>query len=110
MKVLLDTFTYRTSKFIQRNKLGAAAAAFILLTLVAGIIATAWEAHKARVQSARAEQRFNEGVPRTAMGLASPPPFRYDPEAAALSFPIRSETELVLDLGRPAGAASWRRR
>ena len=54
------TFSYRASKFVQRNKLGVAAAAIILLTLVGGIIATAWEAHKARVQSARAERRFND--------------------------------------------------
>ncbi len=54
------TPSYRTAKFIQRNKIGVAAAAIILLTLVGGIIGTAWQAHKARVQSAIAERRFNE--------------------------------------------------
>jgi serine/threonine protein kinase len=55
-----DTLSYRTSKFVQRNKIGVAAAAIILLTLVGGIITTAWQAHVARVQSARADQRFNQ--------------------------------------------------
>jgi serine/threonine protein kinase/tetratricopeptide (TPR) repeat protein len=54
------TVSYRASKFVQRNKIGVAAAAIILLTLIGGIIATAWEAHKTRVQSARAERRFND--------------------------------------------------
>ena len=55
-----DTVSYRTSKFVQRNKLGVAAAAVILLTLIGGIIGTVWQAHKARVESTRAQQRFNE--------------------------------------------------
>jgi len=54
------TFSYRTSKLIQRNKIGVAAAAIILLTLVGGIITTAWQAHRARIESVKAQQRFNE--------------------------------------------------
>jgi non-specific serine/threonine protein kinase/serine/threonine-protein kinase len=54
------TLSYRASKFVQRNKIGVAAAVVILLTLLGGIIATGWEARKARIESARAEQRFNE--------------------------------------------------
>lgn len=48
-----DTFSYRTSKFIRRNKIAVAAAALILLTLSGGIIATTVEAR-------RATRRFNE--------------------------------------------------
>jgi non-specific serine/threonine protein kinase/serine/threonine-protein kinase len=55
-----DTLKYRASKFVSRNRVAAAAAAVIFVTLVGGIIATAWEAHAARVERARAEQRFNE--------------------------------------------------
>jgi non-specific serine/threonine protein kinase/serine/threonine-protein kinase len=55
-----DTFTYRASKFVRRNKLAVAAAAIVSLTLVGGIIATAWEARVARAERARAEQRFND--------------------------------------------------
>ncbi len=55
-----DTFSYRTSKFIQRNKIGVAAAAIILLVLLGGITATTWQARVARAQRARAERRFND--------------------------------------------------
>jgi len=55
-----DTFTYRAGKFIRRRKLAVATAALILVTLVVGIIATAWQARVARVERARAERRFNE--------------------------------------------------
>jgi serine/threonine protein kinase len=48
-----DTFDYRTSKFIRRNRLGVAAAAVVILVLLAGILATRWEAR-------RAERRFND--------------------------------------------------
>jgi eukaryotic-like serine/threonine-protein kinase len=48
-----DTFNYRASKFIRRNKVGVAAAALIILSLIGGIIATGWEAH-------RANRRFND--------------------------------------------------
>ncbi|HYW73465.1 MAG TPA: protein kinase, partial [Pyrinomonadaceae bacterium] len=55
-----DTLTYRGSKFIQRHKMTAAAAAAVVLVLILGGAATAWEAHRARVQRAIAEQRFDE--------------------------------------------------
>jgi non-specific serine/threonine protein kinase/serine/threonine-protein kinase len=48
-----DTFSYRASKFVQRNKIVVAAAALIVLTLIGGIIGTAWEAR-------RANRRFND--------------------------------------------------
>ena len=56
------------------------------------------------------EEAVGEDVPRTAMGLAAPPPFAYDPAKPALSFPVRTGTDLVLDLSVPAEAATWRRR
>ena len=48
-----DTFSYRASKFIKRNKLGVAAALLIVSTLSAGIIATT-------IQGRRANRRFND--------------------------------------------------
>jgi serine/threonine protein kinase/DNA-binding SARP family transcriptional activator len=47
------TFNYRASKFIKRNKVAVAAATLILLSLVAGILATTFEAR-------RANRRFND--------------------------------------------------
>lgn len=48
-----DTFGYRASKFVRRNKLGVTAAATVLATLVGGIIATNRAAR-------RADRRFQE--------------------------------------------------
>jgi serine/threonine protein kinase len=50
-----DTFRYRASKFVRRNRLGVAAAAIVLLSLVGGIVATAWQARAARQEKAKAE-------------------------------------------------------
>lgn len=55
-----DTLSYRSAKFIRRHRAGVAAAAIVLLTLVGGIIATAWQARVARAERARAERRFND--------------------------------------------------
>jgi len=62
-----DAFGYRAVRFVQRNKAATAAAALVALSLVAGIVATSWQAQKAQEQAAiakaakaRAEQRFNE--------------------------------------------------
>ena len=55
-----DTFPYRAGKFIRRRKFAVAAAALIVVTLLVGIIATAWQARVARAERARAERRFND--------------------------------------------------
>ena len=55
-----DTFTYRAGKFIRRRKFAVAAAALIVVTLLVGIIATAWQARVARAERARAEKRFDD--------------------------------------------------
>jgi tetratricopeptide (TPR) repeat protein/tRNA A-37 threonylcarbamoyl transferase component Bud32 len=54
------TLGYRSAKFVRRNKVGVAAAAIVLLTLIGGIIATTWQARLARTEKARAERRFQE--------------------------------------------------
>jgi serine/threonine protein kinase len=55
-----DTFAYRGGKFIRRHKVGAAAAALLLLTLIGGLIGIAWQARVAEFERAKAERRFNE--------------------------------------------------
>jgi eukaryotic-like serine/threonine-protein kinase len=55
-----DTIRYRTAKFIKRHRIGVAAAVLLAATLVGGIVATSWQAHIARQQRHRAEQRFND--------------------------------------------------
>ncbi|HEX8246766.1 MAG TPA: serine/threonine-protein kinase [Pyrinomonadaceae bacterium] len=55
-----DTFSYRAEKFIKRNRASAVAAALVLLAIIAGILATLWQARVARAERARAEKRFND--------------------------------------------------
>jgi non-specific serine/threonine protein kinase/serine/threonine-protein kinase len=55
-----DTLAYRGRKFVMRHKTVVLATAFVMLSLVAGTIATSWQAHKARMERARAERRFND--------------------------------------------------
>ena len=53
-----DAFSYRSSKFIHRNKLSLAATAVFALVVVAGAVEIVREARIARMEQARAEQRF----------------------------------------------------
>jgi serine/threonine protein kinase len=87
-----DTFTYRASKFIKRNKIAVAAAAVILIVLIGGIIATAWEAHVARAERANAEERFND-----VRHLAHSVLFDYHDEIAALPGSTHVRERLVQD-------------
>jgi serine/threonine protein kinase len=50
-----DTFTYRSRKFVGRNKAGVAAAIGVALSLVGGLTATTWQWRAAQVERARAE-------------------------------------------------------
>lgn len=50
-----DTVSYRTSKFVKRHRIGVAAAALVLLSLVGGIVATLIEVQTARRERAKAE-------------------------------------------------------
>ena len=65
-----DTFTYRAAKFVRRNKVGVAAAALVLLSLITGLALALTQARIAREQrdaahraTARAEKtsRFLQG-------------------------------------------------
>lgn len=55
-----DTFSYRAEKFFKRNRASVAAGGLILLAVVAGIIATLWQAQVARAERVKAEKRFND--------------------------------------------------
>ena len=50
-----DTFRYRAGKFVARNRLGVVATLLILVSLVGGLIATAWQARATRVEKARTQ-------------------------------------------------------
>jgi serine/threonine-protein kinase len=55
-----DTFSYRASKFVRRNRAAVAAACLVFLTLVGGIVATAWQARRAREQARVADAKTAE--------------------------------------------------
>lgn len=55
-----NSFSYRASKFISRNRLTFAAALVAFLFLLGGVAATINQAIVARRERARAEQRFND--------------------------------------------------
>jgi eukaryotic-like serine/threonine-protein kinase len=55
-----DTWGYRTTKFVRRNRAAVVTLAATFAVLVAGIIGTTWQARAARLERARAEQRFGD--------------------------------------------------
>jgi serine/threonine protein kinase len=54
------TWSYRSAKFIRRNRIGVGAVALVLLTLLAGVIVVVHEARIADANRRRAEARFND--------------------------------------------------
>ena len=54
------TLGYRLRKFVARNRTGAVAAAAVVLALVGGGAATAWQARVARIERDKAENRFRQ--------------------------------------------------
>jgi serine/threonine protein kinase len=48
-----DNIAYRAGKFVRRNRIAIAAGSLVLLSLVAGLVATTWEARRER-------RRFND--------------------------------------------------
>jgi non-specific serine/threonine protein kinase/serine/threonine-protein kinase len=55
-----DTIRYRLSKFVTRHKTGVGAGVLLVLALSSGLATTMWQAHVARTERVRAEQRFND--------------------------------------------------
>jgi tetratricopeptide (TPR) repeat protein len=55
-----DSVAYRANKFARRHSVSVAAAALAVIALLVGIAGTAWQAHAARIERARADRRFND--------------------------------------------------
>ena len=53
-----DTLGYRSGKFVRRNRVAVAAGTLVVLAMVVGTVATAYQARQARAAQARAERRF----------------------------------------------------
>ncbi|REJ85514.1 MAG: hypothetical protein DWQ36_03060 [Acidobacteria bacterium] len=48
------TVRYRAIKFVKRNRIGVLAAALVMLSILAGLAGTSWQARKARIEAERA--------------------------------------------------------
>jgi tetratricopeptide (TPR) repeat protein len=53
-----DTLGYRAGKFVRRHKVGVVAAFLLVLSILGGTIATAWQVRRVAEQVFRAERRF----------------------------------------------------
>ncbi len=100
-----DTFAYRASKFIKRNKAGVVAASLIFAALVTGLFATLYQAQIAQAERARAEKRFEQ-----VRKLASNVVFKYHDAIATLpgstaarEMLVKDATEYLDNLAQDAG-------
>ena len=57
---MADTTFYRIGKFIKRHRVGVLASFLILFSLLAGITATVWQAHRANLERDKSEMRFRQ--------------------------------------------------
>ncbi|UFP93235.1 serine/threonine-protein kinase [Gloeobacter morelensis] len=64
-----DTWRYRTSKFIGRNKAAVTGAVLVVLSLVGGMAAAGWQARSAQIQRDLAVRAANSMVHEMAGGL-----------------------------------------
>src|SRR5581483_5871972 len=54
------SWTYRTGKFLRRNRLSVVAASLLALAIASGVTGTVWYARRAHAQKIRADRRFQQ--------------------------------------------------
>ncbi len=87
-----QSFEYRASKFIKRNRLAVSLAAVAVLLIAGGVVATIWQSFEARRQQQIAEQNFNQ-VRKIANSLI----LDYHDEIAKLDGSTNLREKLVVD-------------
>ncbi len=85
-----NTLSYRAEKFFKRNKASAVAAILILIAVIAGMIATLWQARVANAERVKAERRFND-----VRELANSFLFKLGPKIETLPGSTEARRELV---------------
>ncbi|MEO8572730.1 MAG: hypothetical protein ABI481_02085, partial [Pyrinomonadaceae bacterium] len=55
-----NTLKYRTGKFVKRNRASVAAVVLVIVAMVAGVVATLWQARVAQAERVKAEKRFGD--------------------------------------------------
>lgn len=87
-----ESFGYRLTKFVQRNRVAVIASGVVFVSLLTGIVIAAWQARRAEEQRVLAERRFAEV--RT---LANNVVFKYHDEIAKLDGSTGVREMLVTD-------------
>ncbi|HQU90711.1 MAG TPA: protein kinase [Pyrinomonadaceae bacterium] len=87
-----ESFGYKLSKFVQRNRVAVVASGVVFVSLLTGIVIAAWQARRAEEQRVLAERRFAEV--RT---LANNVVFKYHDEIAKLDGSTGVREMLVTD-------------
>jgi len=92
-----DTFAYRSSRFVRRNRMAVVAAALIVLALAGGLVGTAWQARDAARQAQRAEA-VREFV--VSLFQVSDPAFARGDEITARELLDRGAERIEVELAR----------
>ncbi len=87
-----DTFSYRASKFVKRNRVAVVTASLVFVALIAGIVGTTYQARAARRERERAEKRFEQ-----VRKLANNVVFKYHDAIADLPGATATREMLVKD-------------
>lgn len=87
-----DTFSYRASKFVKRNRVAVITASLVFCALIAGIVGTTYQARAARRERERAEKRFEQ-----VRKLANNVVFKYHDAIADLPGATATREMLVKD-------------
>jgi serine/threonine protein kinase len=87
-----DTFSYRASKFVKRNRVAVVAASLVFFALIAGILGMTYQTRAARRERERAEKRFEQ-----VRKLANNVVFKYHDAIADLPGATATREMLVKD-------------
>lgn len=87
-----DTFSYRASKFLKRNRVAVVATSLVFFALIAAIVGTTYQARAARRERERAEKRFEQ-----VRKLANNVVFKYHDAIADLPGATATREMLVKD-------------
>ncbi len=102
-----DTVRYRASKFVRRHRLGAAAAALVLLTLAGGLVATTWQARRAEREARKADavkeflkSLFAASAPSEAQGANRTARELLDDGARRIEADLKDQPEVQSEVAR----------
>ena len=99
------TWPYRAAKFVRRHRVGVAAAALVVVSLIAGLVGTAWQARAASREARRADrvrqfvvELFQVSDPDQSRGDSITARFLLDQGAARIQTELTREPELRAEM------------